>query len=73
MVVQQQNMVTSPVQILFGQSGATLKYSGLTPGLVGLYQFNVVVPNVTPSDAVPVTFSLGGVSAAQTLYTAVQN
>jgi uncharacterized protein (TIGR03437 family) len=45
----------------------------LAPQAVGLYQFNVVVPNVTGSDTVPLTFTLGGVSGAQTLYVAVQN
>jgi uncharacterized protein (TIGR03437 family) len=40
---------------------------------VGLYQFNVVVPNVVNSDAIPITFSLGGVTSAQTLFTAVHN
>ncbi len=72
-IVQQSNTVSSPVQILFGQSSATLSYSGLAPNAVGLYQFNVTVPNVAASDAVPVTFSLGGVPGTQTLYTAIQN
>jgi uncharacterized protein (TIGR03437 family) len=45
----------------------------LAPSLVGVYQLNVVVPNVAPSDAVPVTFTLGGVPGAQTLYTSVGN
>ena len=39
---------------------------------VGLYQFNVVVPNVSDSDAVPLTFNLGGVQGSQTLYTTVK-
>jgi uncharacterized protein (TIGR03437 family) len=38
-----------------------------------LYQFNVVVPNVTASDAMPLIFKLGGVSGTQTLFIAVQN
>jgi uncharacterized protein (TIGR03437 family) len=63
---------TSPVQFFFAQTPATLTYSGLAPGFVGLYQFNVVVPDIAASDAVPVTVSLGGVPGTQTLYTAVQ-
>jgi len=60
-------------QILFGSSSATLSYSGLAPGFVGLYQFNVVVPNVPANDLMPISFSVGGVSGQQTLYTAVGN
>ena len=33
-------------------------YAGLAPQAMGLYQFNVLVPNIPDSDAVPVTFSL---------------
>ena len=55
-----------------GQIRATVTYSGLAPGAIGLYQFNVVVPNVAPGDAVPVTFTLNGVTGSQTLVTAIQ-
>ncbi|HXB69550.1 MAG TPA: IPT/TIG domain-containing protein [Candidatus Acidoferrales bacterium] len=72
-VAQQPNAVTSPLTVFFGQTAATLSYSGLAPGAVGLYQFNVVVPNVVNGDAVPITFPLGGVNGTQTLYTAVHN
>jgi uncharacterized protein (TIGR03437 family) len=40
---------------------------------VGLYQFNLVVPSVAASDAVPVTFTLGGVAGTQQLFTAIGN
>jgi len=72
-VVEEANSLTSPLQVFFGQTPATLSYFGLAPSAVGLYQFNVVVPNVTNSDAVPITFPLGGVNGNQTLYTAVHN
>jgi uncharacterized protein (TIGR03437 family) len=36
-----------------------------------LYQFNVTVPAVADNNLVPLTFSLGGVPGAQTLYIAV--
>ena len=66
--------LTLPLQIYFGSTLATLQYWGLAPGLVGVYQFNVVVPNVPASDAVPVSFSLNGVIGAQVvLYTSVGN
>jgi uncharacterized protein (TIGR03437 family) len=72
--VQQSNTVASPVAFLFGGTAATSNYSGLAPQAVGLYQFNVVVPNVANSDLVPLTFTLGGSAVTtQTLYTAVHN
>jgi uncharacterized protein (TIGR03437 family) len=71
-LVPQLNTLAAPLHILFGQTEATLQYDGLEPNAVGLYQFNLVVPNVAASDAVPVTFTLGGVPGTQTLYIAVQ-
>ena len=66
--------LNTQIQILFGQTPASsVPYAGLTPGLVGIYQFNVVVPGIPNNDAVPLSFTLGGVSGAQTLYTAVHN
>ena len=71
-IVQQTNALALPLQVNFGTARATVSFAGLAPGAVGLYQFNVVVPAVTANDALPVTFTLGGVAGAQTLYTAVQ-
>jgi uncharacterized protein (TIGR03437 family) len=64
--------ITAPLQLLFAQSTANVTYAGLVPGVVGLYQFNVVVPNVADSDAVPLTFTVGGRQSTQTLFTAVR-
>ena len=73
-IVLQENSITSPIQFFFGTAPATLMpYSGLALGEVGVYQFNVTVPNVANSDLVPLTFTLGGVSGTQTLYTAVHD
>jgi uncharacterized protein (TIGR03437 family) len=72
-IVQQQNTLSLPFQVTFGETAATLVYDGLAPNAVGLYQFNVVVPNVANSDAVPLKFSLGGVLGTQTLYVAVHD
>jgi uncharacterized protein (TIGR03437 family) len=69
----EQTALTAPVQILFGTVSATLLYQGLAPGFVGLYQFNVQVPSVAANNAVPLTFSQGGVNLPQMLYTAVGN
>jgi uncharacterized protein (TIGR03437 family) len=52
---------------------ASLSYSGLAPNLIGLYQFNVVIPNVSASGAAPLTFTLDGAAGTQTLYIAVQD
>lgn len=71
-VVQQTNTLAAQLHVLFGQTEATVGYDGLAPNAVGLYQFNVVVPNVAASDTVPLTFTLGGVAGSQTLYIAVQ-
>ena len=58
--------------ISIGGVPATLPYAGLSPTFVGLYQFDVTVPQVAAGNAVPVTFTLGGVSGTQTLNIAVQ-
>jgi uncharacterized protein (TIGR03437 family) len=67
------DQITTPLQIMFGQTAAQISYQGLAPGSVGLYQFNVVVPNISNSDTVPLTFNLGGSTGCQVLYTAVHN
>jgi hypothetical protein len=41
--------------------------------IVGLYQFNVIVPPVAAGDRVPLTFDLGGTAGAQTLFAAIRN
>jgi uncharacterized protein (TIGR03437 family) len=72
-IVQQTNALALPFHLFFGPTEATVSYAGLAPSAVGLYQFNVTVPNISNSDTVPLTFTLGGVSGAQTLFLAVQN
>jgi uncharacterized protein (TIGR03437 family) len=71
-IVTGQNQLTEPLQILFGQTPAQVNYDGLAPGFVGLYQFNVVVPQVPDNLLTPLTFNLGGVPGTQTLYIAIQ-
>ena len=70
-IAQQQSKLVEPVAMYVNQSRATLLYDGLVPGAVGLYQFNLVVPTMAASDAVPLTFYQGGVAGTQTLYMAV--
>ncbi|MBV8847112.1 MAG: hypothetical protein JO307_30250 [Bryobacterales bacterium] len=72
-VAIQQNQLATPVQFLFNSTPVTPAYFGLAPGYTGVYQFNVVVPNVPANNALPISFNLGGVKGAQTLYIAVGN
>jgi uncharacterized protein (TIGR03437 family) len=64
--------IASPVAVQFGDTPAVVAYAGLAPGYVGLYQLNVMVPQVPDSDLVPLTFTLNGVST-QSLFTAVHH
>jgi uncharacterized protein (TIGR03437 family) len=48
-------------QVTVGGKGSTVAFSGLTPGLVGVYQINAVVPGgVTTGDQVPVVINISG-------------
>jgi uncharacterized protein (TIGR03437 family) len=71
-LVQQANSLASTFQLSIGGVGATVPYAGLAPNYTGLYQFNVVVPNV-PTGNAPLTFTLGGVNSTQVLNIAVQD
>jgi len=64
---QNTNQVNASVDITIGGVSATIPYAGLTPGVVGLYQFNVVVPNIPASDTTPLTFTVDGTPGQQTL------
>jgi uncharacterized protein (TIGR03437 family) len=54
-------MATPTVSI--GGVPAQVIFSGLTPGVVGLYQLNVIVPQNAPAGVQPLTLSIGGVDA----------
>jgi uncharacterized protein (TIGR03437 family) len=71
-IVSQNNALQS-FQVYFNGTPATVTYAGLAPNYVGLYQFNVVVPNVAASDTVPFTFSLNGTASTQNMLIAIQN
>ncbi len=66
-----QNNINASFTISIAGAPAQIAYSGLTPGFVGLYQINVVVPNIAPNDQAPLTFSVNGTPGTQTLYLAV--
>lgn len=59
-----ENAVNS-VTVTIGGVSATTLFAGLTPGLTGLYQVNLIVPSgVGPGDAVPLILTAAG-SASQ--------
>jgi uncharacterized protein (TIGR03437 family) len=73
-LVEQLNTLSDPFTISFGGVPATsVPYDGLTPNFMGLYQFDVQVPQVAASDAVPLTFTLGSNAGTQTLAIAIGN
>jgi uncharacterized protein (TIGR03437 family) len=67
-----QTQLAAALQIQIGGVTATVKYAGLTAGSVGLYQFNIVVPQEAANSLAPITFSLGGTLLPQTTYLAVE-
>ena len=72
-IVDEANALQSALEITFAGVPARTTYAGLTPGFVGLYQINVVVPPVAPSDTVPVAFRLAGAAGPQNLVIAVRD
>jgi uncharacterized protein (TIGR03437 family) len=71
-VVTAANQLANPFTMSIGGTNATLSYAGLAPNFVGLYQFNVVVPNIANNDLAPLTFTLNGTPGSQTLFLAVK-
>jgi uncharacterized protein (TIGR03437 family) len=71
-LAEQATTLATPFHLFFGDTEASLAYDGLGPGYMGLYQFNVVVPNVPGNGLTPLTFTLGGTQSTQKLYIAVQ-
>ena len=53
---------TQPI-VTFGTTQATPSFSGLTPGIAGLYQINVTVPSTLAPGNYPVTVTIGGVTS----------
>lgn len=70
-IVGQLNSV-SGLTVKFNDLPATTTYFGLSPGLVGLYQFDVIVPDVPDGD-VQVKFNIRGTDVAQTLFLTVKH
>jgi adhesin/invasin len=54
---------TSTPIVTFGTTQATPSFSGLTPGIAGLYQINVTVPSTLAPGNYPLTVTIGGVTS----------
>ncbi|MDP9170203.1 MAG: S8 family serine peptidase [Acidobacteriota bacterium] len=54
---------TSTATVTIGGQPAQVSFSGLTPGLPGLYQLNVTVPAGIAAGSQPVVVSIGGVTS----------
>ena len=52
---------TQNVTVSIGGAPATIDFKGITPGLVGVMQINVQVPNGIPTGAQKVIVSIGGI------------
>jgi uncharacterized protein (TIGR03437 family) len=71
-LVEQSNQLFS-FQAAFAGVQATVPFAGLVQTYTGLYQFNIVVPNVPASDATPFTFSINGTAGTQSLLLPIGN
>ena len=61
-----------PVTVNFGGQTAAAAFAGLTPGLAGLYQVNVTIPQGVPTGKqVPVTISAGSARSSAAIYMAI--
>ena len=60
-------LTTTVPTVTVGGAPAEVLFSGLTPGDVGLYQVNVLIPVGAPTGtAVPIVISIGGIAAIPT-------
>ena len=58
-------MTLAPTVTLNGEA-VTPFFTGLTPGFVGLYQMNIIVPTDVPPGAMNLTITQGNISANPT-------
>jgi uncharacterized protein (TIGR03437 family) len=71
-IAGQSDALTNPVVFSFGSTSASLEYSGLAGGFVGLYEFYITVPSGLASGDYEISVTQDGVALPQTLYLPVQ-
>lgn len=57
--------------VMVGGLQAEVLFSGLSPQFVGVNQLNVMIPNITPGDNVPIQIQLGGLTSPDGITMAV--
>jgi len=57
--------LTSPITVTFNGTPAQVSFQGVAPNFVGLYQFNIVVPQIEAGDSVQLSFTQGGAPLGQ--------
>jgi uncharacterized protein (TIGR03437 family) len=72
-VIGAQATLVNKVAISFGSTPATISYQGLTPGAVGLYQFNFTVPTTLANGDYQINATQGGTTVPQTMSLTVHN
>ena len=75
-VVTQANTLETSMNVVFGGAAGTLAdltYAGLALNSVGVYEIDLVVPEIPASNVTALSFSLGTSASTQTLYIAVAN
>jgi len=72
-VIAQASTLVNPVAILFGTTAAAISYQGLTPGSVGLYQFNFTVPPSLANGDYQINVTQSGIAVPQTMFLTVHN
>ncbi len=65
-VAAQASALSSPFRLRIGGQTANVTFAGMVGGTIGLYQFNIVVPNVAAGDQ-PIDLEIDGVPNAQNL------
>ena len=67
-----QSTLANPFTMTIGGAPATVNYDGLAPGLVGVYQFNAIVPSGISSGDVSLSTTLNGFFPLQTLFLSIK-
>jgi uncharacterized protein (TIGR03437 family) len=65
-VAAQASAISSPYRLRIGGQQASVSFAGIVGGTIGLYQFNVVIPNVPAGDQ-PIDLDIDGIPNAQNL------